>query len=87
MAAVPVGNGSGRLGELLEQIRNEFNTYLQERETYEHQSKAFPSVACAEAHRLTTARRPPVQQQVQEMVLVREKVYQMEQQHINVKQK
>lgn len=38
MGAVPLGN-SGRLNELLDQIRAEFETQLRQTEGFEHQSK------------------------------------------------
>lgn len=65
MGGVPPGNGGGRLNELLDQIRSEFESQLRTSETYEHQ----------------------IQAQVNEMQLVREKVYAMEQTHMTLKQK
>ncbi|KAK3301562.1 WD40-repeat-containing domain protein [Chaetomium strumarium] len=66
MANVGPANGVvGRLNDLLNQLRAEFETHIQQNETYEHQ----------------------IQAQVQEMQLIREKVYQMEQNQVNLKQK
>ncbi|KJR86358.1 glucose repression regulatory protein TUP1 [Sporothrix schenckii 1099-18] len=65
MGAVPPSNGVGRLTELLDQIRTEFETQMRASENYEHQ----------------------IQAQVNEMQLIREKVYTMEQTHMNLKQK
>lgn len=39
MGAVPPGNSVGRLTELLDQIRSEFETQMRASESYEHQSK------------------------------------------------
>ncbi|CAK7564112.1 MAG: proteinral transcription repressor [Sporothrix epigloea] len=65
MGAVPPSNGVGRLSELLDQIRSEFESQLRASENYEHQ----------------------IQAQVNEMQLIREKVYTMEQTHMSLKQK
>ncbi|KAL2271865.1 hypothetical protein VTJ83DRAFT_1236 [Remersonia thermophila] len=66
MGGVPPANGgAGRLNELLEQIRAEFESHVRQTETYEHQ----------------------IQAQVQEMQMIREKVYQMEQAQLGLKQK
>jgi glucose repression regulatory protein TUP1 len=41
MGNVPPANGVvGRLNELLDQIRAEFESHIRQSETYEHQSKA-----------------------------------------------
>jgi glucose repression regulatory protein TUP1 len=43
MRGVPPANGgAGRLNELLDQIRAEFESHVRQTETYEHQSKSFP---------------------------------------------
>ncbi|AEO69533.1 uncharacterized protein THITE_2120070 [Thermothielavioides terrestris NRRL 8126] len=66
MGNVPPANGVvGRLNELLDQIRAEFESHIRQSETYEHQ----------------------IQAQVQEMHAIREKVYQMEQSQLGLKQK
>lgn len=39
MGAAPPGNGVGRLAELLDQVRSEFETQLRASENYEHQSE------------------------------------------------
>ncbi|EPE07232.1 transcriptional repressor rco-1 [Ophiostoma piceae UAMH 11346] len=65
MGAVPPNNGGGRLNELLDQVRSEFETQMRSSENYEHQ----------------------IQAQVNEMQLIREKVYAMEQNHLSLKQK
>ncbi|CAK7207414.1 proteinral transcription repressor [Sporothrix eucalyptigena] len=65
MGAVPPSNGVGRLTELLDQIRSEFESQMRSSENYEHQ----------------------IQAQVNEMQLIREKVYTMEQTHMSLKQK
>ncbi|KAJ4292189.1 general transcription repressor [Collariella sp. IMI 366227] len=61
----PAGGGLGRLNELLDQVRAEYESHVRQTETYEHQ----------------------IQAQVQEMQIIREKVYQMEQAQISLKQK
>lgn len=65
MGGVPPGNGAGRLNELLDQLRSEFENQMRASENFEHQ----------------------IQTQVQEMSLIREKVYAMEQTHLNLKTK
>ena len=39
MGGIPPANGGGRLNELLDQIRNEFESQIRATENYEHQSK------------------------------------------------
>lgn len=47
MRGVPPANGgAGRLNELLDQIRAEFESHVRQTETYEHQSKSFPPWPC-----------------------------------------
>jgi glucose repression regulatory protein TUP1 len=97
MGGVPPANGgAGRLNELLEQIRAEFESHVRQTETYEHQSRFYPSPAASTAAlwmdavlsaRPNALTYPPVQAQVQEMQMIREKVYQMEQAQIGLKQK
>ncbi|KAK8049247.1 WD domain- g-beta repeat domain-containing protein [Apiospora phragmitis] len=66
-------NAAPRLNELLDQIRSEFDAQVRLNEGYEQQTPMLTSCL--------------VQQQVQEAQLVREKVYQLEQQHMTIKQK
>ncbi|KAK4215389.1 transcriptional repressor tup1 [Rhypophila decipiens] len=61
----PGNNGSGRLAELLDQIRIEFDTQARTYGDYEHQ----------------------LQTHTQEMQLIRERVYQMERTHLDLKAK
>lgn len=100
----PAGSGgAGRLNELLDQIRAEFESHVRQTETYEHQSKcscrralvasclvgwADPGLGVAWPHQVDGANSCPiVQAQVQEMQMIREKVYQMEQAQMGLKQK
>ena len=39
MGAAPPGNGAGRLNDLLDQVRGEFETQMRATENYEHQSE------------------------------------------------
>jgi len=90
----PGGNGASRLNELLDNIRSEFETQVRQCENYEHQSEhARP---CRPEHHYPSRAQPlqpqlltcvAVQTQVNEMQLVREKVYAMEQTHMALKQK
>lgn len=78
-------NNSQRLNELIEQIRAEFESQLRASETYENHSTIFlvaqmPAV-------FVIANVLAVQTQINEMQLVREKVYSMEQTHMALKQK
>lgn len=87
-----MGPPNARFNELLDQLRSEFDTHIRAGESYEHQSTpllnpdrlARPSVCLIRAVLTTTA---SVNAQVNEMQLVREKVYQMEQTHMTLKQK
>ncbi|KAK0711584.1 WD40-repeat-containing domain protein [Lasiosphaeris hirsuta] len=66
MGGAPPANGSpGRLNELLDQIRAEFESHIRQTEGYEHQ----------------------LREQVSEVQVIRERVYQMEQTQLNLKQK
>lgn len=46
MGAVPPSNGGGRLSELLDQIRSEFESQMRASENYEHQSKCIIGRSC-----------------------------------------
>lgn len=46
MGGVPPANGGGRLNELLDQIRSEFESQMRQTETYEHQSKLPAAGLC-----------------------------------------
>lgn len=93
--APPGVTSAARLNELLDQIRSEFETQLRQSENYEHQSKhPSPSVASRQLSHSLASSTPRymltvtvVQTQVNEMQLVREKVYAMEQTHMALKQK
>lgn len=86
MGGVPPGNGN-RINELLDQIRAEFDSQVRASESYEHQSECRPpppSLILPDTGWLTIG---AVQAQVNEMQMVREKVYNMEQTHLTLKQK
>ncbi|KAM7207405.1 transcriptional repressor tup1 [Naviculisporaceae sp. PSN 640] len=65
IAGPPPAGGGGRLSELLDQIRIEFEAQSRQYEQYEHQ----------------------IQAHTQEMQLIRERVYQMERTHLDLKNK
>lgn len=85
MGAMPPANGAAaRLNELLDQIRAEFEAHLRQTETYEHQSK---HPASRVDHPRGADSCLLVSSQVNEMTLIRDKVYQMEQAQMSLKQK
>ena len=81
----PVNGAAARLNELLDQIRAEFEAHLRQTETYEHQSK--PSASRVPDHFSSANSCLTVSSQVSEMTLIRDKVYQMEQAQMSLKQK
>jgi len=82
------GGGNARLNELLDGIRAEFESQARASSDYEHSSKwKILESRWSQLHvtgRLLTC---SVAQQIQEMQMVREKVYSMEQTHLALKQK
>jgi general transcriptional corepressor TUP1 len=80
-----MGPPSGRFNEMLDQLRQEFESQLRANEGYEHQRKNI-TVARA-SWQVVEADETAVNAQVNEMQMVREKVYQMEQTQMSLKQK
>lgn len=85
--------GSSRLNELLDGIRQEFEVQARASGDYEHSSKSSPCGTQRSRRLLNTSTHRTqltyllVSQQITEMQMVREKVYQMEQAHLALKQK
>jgi general transcriptional corepressor TUP1 len=94
--------GNTRLNELLDGIRAEFETQARASGEYEHSSEfswswghinipafgmPFALVAILDISDVRSNTTSIVAQQMQEMQMVREKVYQMEQTHLALKQK
>jgi glucose repression regulatory protein TUP1 len=86
--APPPQGGSARLNELLDGIRAEFENQARASGEYEHSSKrAHSTIAAGFAGTLADFSFLTVAQQINEMQMVREKVYTMEQTHLALKQK
>lgn len=77
------GGANARLNELLDGIRAEFENQARASSDYEHSSKYYIEPELLAISLLTL----PVAQQINEMQMVREKVYSMEQTHLALKQK
>jgi hypothetical protein len=82
-------SGNNRLNELLDGIRAEFESQARASGEYEHSSKLCPCGGREGDSGWDYANHLPqtVSQQIQEMQMVREKVYAMEQTHLALKQK
>ena len=85
------GSGNARLNELLEGIRAEFENQARASGEYEHSSKRSQAATANCNHQQPSPKRllttSTVTQQINEMQMVREKVFAMEQTHLALKQK
>lgn len=92
MGPAPPGPGNPRLNDLLEQIRHEFDNQARASGEFENNSAStsMPHFIVVMPYTLPGAHCTNyfiVAAQMQEMQLVREKVFQMEQQHMAIKAK